>query len=45
MFGGQAAAPLSGPPGQGETAHASSGVRQDFAKLIVRKLTVDSERK
>lgn len=45
MFGGQAATPLSGPPGQGETAHVSSGVRQDFAKLIVRKLTVASERK
>ena len=27
MFGGQAATPLSGPPGQGETARASSGVR------------------
>lgn len=40
MFSGQAATPLCGPPGQGETARASSEVRKDFAKLIVRKLTV-----
>lgn len=36
MFGGQAATPLCGPL----LARASSEVRKDFAKLIVRKLTV-----
>lgn len=45
MFGGQAATPFSGPPGQGQPAHASGGVRQEFGKLTVRKLVVDSERK
>lgn len=40
MFSGHAAIPLSGPPAQGETVHTSSGVRHDFAMLMVRKLTV-----